>query len=279
MSKLLRVVNGGRSRRGVRRDERGIFPHRLAVFAPVYADGPARQRFARIPLALAVEDQGAGGKALLEPPRQLLGERPFFQRQCGDVPFQPLHVVDGHKCRFTALCQTHVACNEFGIYLFAEAVDVRPLDWRIRLGDARVFMDAGDRHGEIKLCFARIDCADDGCGAGRRRRAGERNVAFAGQQSGGRIEANPARARYVGLSPRMQIGKVMGRPGRAIERLDIGSELNKIARDETRGHAAVAQQLHQQPAAVAARSTGQRECLLAGLHARFHPHQVFYFMG
>ena len=166
--------------------------------------------------------------------------------------------------------QAHIICGEFRVYLFAEAIDILPLHRRVRPGDARVFVDARHRHRKIEFRFARIDLADDGGGAGRRRRAGQRNMAFTGEQPGGRVQSDPARAGNVGFGPRMQIGEVMRRTGRAIQRFNISGQLNQIARNKARRHTAVAQQLHQQPAAVAARAAGQREGLFTRLHARFH---------
>lgn len=48
-------------------------PDGLAVFAPVTAVGPARQRLTGIPLALAVMEERTGGKAVLEPLDQFIG--------------------------------------------------------------------------------------------------------------------------------------------------------------------------------------------------------------
>ena len=78
--------------------------------------------------------------------------------------------------------------------------------------------------------------------------AGERDVALAGEQAGGRVEADPAGAGQVDLGPGVQVGEVGLRPRRAVERLHVGLELDQVARDEARRQAEVPQQLHQQPA-------------------------------
>ena len=45
------------------------------------------------------------------------------------------------------------------------------------------------------------------------RRGGERHMAFAGQQAGGRVEPDPAGARQVDLAPGVQVGEVASVPG------------------------------------------------------------------
>jgi hypothetical protein len=50
----------------------------------------------------------------------------------------------------------------------------------------------------------------------------------------------------------MQVGEVVIGARRAVERLEIGLELDQVARDEARGEAQMPQHLHQQPAGVAA---------------------------
>ena len=61
---------------------------------------------------------------------------------------------------------------------------------------------------------------------------------------------------------------------RAVERLDVGLELDQVARDEARRQSEVAQHLHQQPAGVAARAGAKLQRLLGRLHAGLHADQV-----
>ena len=49
----------------------------------------------------------------------------------------------------------------------------------------------------------------------------------------------------------------------------------QVARNEARGQAQVAQDLHQQPARVAAGTATQRQRFFGRLHARFHADQIF----
>ena len=106
------------------------------------------------------------------------------------------------------------------------------------------------------------------------RRRGERDVAFAGQQSRGRIEPDPARARNEHLGPGVEVGAVLRWPGRPVERDDVGLELNEIAGDEARRQAEMAQRLHQQPRAVAAGAGAGVERFLRRLNARLHAHHI-----
>ena len=108
----------------------------------------------------------------------------------------------------------------------------------------------------------------------RFRRARQRNMAFAGEQAGGRIEPDPAGAGQVDLGPGVQVGEVRFRARRAVERLHVGGELDQVAGNEARGQAEMAQHLHQQPGRVAARAGTLRQRFLRRLHARFHADHV-----
>jgi hypothetical protein len=95
-------------------------------------------------------------------------------------------------------------------------------------------------------------------------------VAFTGQQAGGGVQPHPAGAGQVDLAPGVQVGEIdLGAAG-AVQALHVGRQLDQVARDEARRQAAVAQQLHQKPAGVAARAGAQRQRLLGRLHARLH---------
>ena len=98
------------------------------------------------------------------------------------------------------------------------------------------------------------------CGS---RRAGERDVALAGEQARGRVEADPAGAGQVDLGPGVQVGEVLLGARRAVERLHVGLELDQVAGHEAGGEAEMAQDLHQQPGRIAARARAQRQRLLA----------------
>ena len=119
-----------------------------------------------------------------------------------------------------------------------------------------------------------LDAALDRRGACRLGRAGQRNVALAGQQARRRIEADPARAGQIDFAPGMEIGEVVRRTLGSFEGLLVGRELDQVTGGEARGEAQIAQDHHQQPARVAARALADSERLLACLHARFEAHDV-----
>ena len=138
------------------REQGRVVPHRLAVDAPENIQGPARQGLAGIPFALAVMQHGARGKmvfqALHELPRQFTLLVPVRQ----GIPFGPVHVVDGDKGGLPALGQAHILPLQVGVHLLPETVNFLPVRFTVRLGDARVFMNARDRHLVRKANFGLI---------------------------------------------------------------------------------------------------------------------------
>ncbi len=117
-------------------------------------------------------------------------------------------------------------------------------------------------------------------GPGQRRGAGvtgrrrKRDVAFSGEKAGGRVEADPARAREIDLRPGVQVGEIRRGPNRAIERLHIGRELNQVAGHEARRQTDMTQDLHEQPARVTAGAASPGECLVGCLNAGLEPDDV-----
>ena len=104
--------------------------------------------------------------------------------------------------------------------------------------------------------------------------ARERDVTFPRQQAGGGIEADPADTRQVNLRPSVQIGEVLFRAGRAVEGFDVRLELNQVPGDEPSRQSEVTEDLHQEPALVAARPATGFKGLLAGLDAVLHADDV-----
>jgi hypothetical protein len=77
----------------------------------------------------------------------------------------------------------------------------------------------------------------------------------------------------------VEVGEVRGRAGRAVERGQVGGELHQVAGDEARGEPEMAEELHQEPAGVAAGTEGAGERLLAALDAGFHADRVLDLRG
>ena len=255
-------------------DEGGVAPERHAVRAPVAGEGPARQRLARIPLALPEVEQAPGRERIAHARQQRTAEAALGRTHGRRVPFLAVHVVDRHERRLAAHGQAHVAGLELPIDAIAEREDVVPLFVGVRLGDPRILVHARHRHLVVELDLARTHEARH---RGRRFRAGcrrERNVPFAGEQPRGRIEAHPPGAGQIYLGPGVEVREVLAGPLRALQRLLVGPQLNQITRDETRGQPEVAQRFDQQPRRVAARAAAQLQRVLARLHPGLHPDHV-----
>ena len=138
----------------------------------------------------------------------------------------------------------------------------------------------GDLHVEAEVDLGEAGDAGDRGGVAVVRGGGERDVALAGQEAGGRVEADPAGAGQVDLGPGVQVGEVVVGAGRAVERDEVGLELDQVARDEAGGEAEVAQGLHQEPARVSRQEPVPRcEGLLRRLHAGLHADDVADLLG
>ena len=253
----------------------GVAHDRLIVVAPVTDQRPARRRLAGIPLALCERRYAARRPGLAQPTEQLHRAFELVLAEGGVVPFRALAIVDRDEGRLAAHRQAHVLGGESLVHRRAEREDLLPDGLGVGQGDARALVDAGDAVVEVEVGGRLTGHAADRRGAGRLWRAGERNVPFAGEQPRRRVEPDPAGAGQVDLGPGVQVGEVFRRArGAAVERLDVGGQLHEVARDEAGGETEVAQDLHQQPAAVAAGAVGDRQRLLARLHARLHAHAV-----
>ncbi len=82
----------------------------------------------------------------------------------------------------------------------------------VRLGDARVLVDAPDGVAELHDCLGRTGRAGDRRRLFRPRAADQRYVALAGQEPGRGVEADPAGARHVHLGPGVQVGEIGDEP-------------------------------------------------------------------
>src|SRR6476469_8377504 len=116
----------------------------------------------------------------------------------------------------------------------ASRIDRGPLLFGIRLRYPRIFMNPRHVHLEIKMARWMRRRTRNRRGADRIWCARERYMTFTREQSGGRIEPDPACARQKHFRPRMQVGEVFRRSDRAFEWLHIGLELNYIARCKPR---------------------------------------------
>ncbi len=194
-------------------EERRVAPDRLAVLAPETVQRPARQLLAGIPLALA--EVHAGPSAHTGSRRRRTARRRSALRRAerSGVPLRAVRIVDrrrtsarrpssGAHRRPRARASTSRPSATIGV----------PLRIGVRLRDARRFPDARHRSSRERTRLRlRRRAPEIGAARRRLRRAGERNVPFAGEQARRRVEADPARAGQIHLAPRVQIGEVLGR--------------------------------------------------------------------
>ena len=255
-------------------EQPAVEPDRDAVLAPEHAQGPARQRLARIPLPLRGVEQPAGGEAVLEAAHQHLGALALVLAEGVGGPFRCIHVVYRHESGLAAVAQPHVHALQPLVDEPAGGLDQRPLRLGVGLGDPRVLAEARDLVAVAERRLADVGEAVDRRCARRVRCAGERDVALAGEESGRRVEPDPAGARHVHLRPGVQVGEVHIGSRRAVERFLVGPELHQVARHEARCEAEVAQDLDQQPAGVAAGAEREIEGLVGRLHAGLEPDRV-----
>jgi len=182
VDEALRVVGRACGRFALVGEQRRVVPHRLAVGAPVDRQRPARQLLARIPLALPEMQEAAVAVFGAQPLHQLGRVAALGRAERIGVPFGAIAIVDRHEGRLAALRQPDVACRQRAVDLRAERAHGVPLRVGIRLGHARRFVHARHHHLVLERDFAFVDQPLDRRRARRLRRAGERNMPFAGEQ-------------------------------------------------------------------------------------------------
>ena len=223
-----------------------------------------------------------------QPPRQLVGQPPLAVAERGDVPLGRVAVVDGDEGRLAAHRQPDVVALEIAVDPRAERIDGRPLVVAVGLGDPRCLDNPLDAHREgrrlLDLVVLLLRVEGERAADRRRRRrpggGGQRDVPLPGEQAAGGVEADPAGAGEIDLHPGVQIGDVLGDAGRpAVQRLHVGLELDRVARDEPRGVAEPAQELDLQPGEVAAGAVAAHQRLLGLEHPRLHPQVVAKPLG
>ena len=164
-----------------------VVPARLAIGAPIARQGPARQLFARVPLALAEMQEAVAGIARTQTLHEFGRKAALGGPQRIGIPFGAVAVVDRDEGRFAAHGQAHIHRLQVSVDALAQLPDAVPLRVGVRLGHARRFENPRDRHVMPEFDFAIIDRAGHGRGRTRLGCAGERDVPFPGQQTRGGI--------------------------------------------------------------------------------------------
>ncbi len=213
-------------------------------------------------------------EAVAQPADQLVGEGALGWPHRVGVPLFALEIVDRDEGRLAAQGQAHVLGLKVAVHRLAQGVEGAPRLVLERLGDAHRLHQARDRHLEAEFDPRRLDDPADRRGRAIVRRRGQGHVAFAAEQPRGGVQADPAGARNIDLGPGVQVGEVVSRALRPFHRVDVGLELDQVAGDEAGGEAQAAQDLDQQPGAVAAGPGLQAEGLVRGLHPRLHADHI-----
>ena len=141
-----------------------------------------------------------------------------------------------------------------------------PLRVGVRLGDARILVHARHAHRERRTRPRTRRCSRSPAPRcpGRRCTRAECGPSPASRPDVGSRPIQPAPGRYA-FGPRVQVGEVAIGARRTVERLHVGDELDQVARREARGEPEVAQDLHEQPARVAARAAARRSSVASGV--------------
>ncbi len=206
-----------------------IVPGRLAVGAPEDRQRPARQLLARVPLALAEVQEAALAVFLAQPVHQLGGVAALGGAEGVGVPLRRIAVAAGDEGGLAAHGQAHVAGRQARVDRVAQRQHGGPLVVGVGPRHPRRLVHARDLHLVAEVDLGLVHQALDGRGAGGCGCAGQRDVALAGQQARGGIQADPAGAGQVDLAPGVQVGEVVVGAARAVERLDVGRELDQVA--------------------------------------------------
>ena len=159
-----------------------------------------------------------GRESVAQAADQVVGQAALGRPDRVGVPFLGLVVVDGDEGRLAAHGQAHVLRFQVLVDLFAERVERQPGVVGEGRGDARLFVEPLHAHVEAEFALRRLNQPFDGRGGGKMRRGGERQMAFAGEQAGGGVEADPAGAGNIDFRPGVQVGEIMVGAGRAVER-------------------------------------------------------------
>ena len=274
MGQHARIRAAGHRPAGGARDERGISPDRLAILAPVKRKGPARQALARIPLALPVMQEAAGGEGVAQAADEIVRAIALGGADRLGVPLGRLEIVDRNKGGLAAHGEPHILRLEVAIHCLAQRVELGPGLVRERRGDARGFADARHRHLEAELDFGGISHAADGRGGAVMGRGAEGNMPLPAEQAGRGVHADPACARQIDLGPGVQIGEVLVRAHGPLDGVHISLQLNEVARHETGREAKMAKDLHQQPRGVPAGAGGEGQRVLGLLNAGLHADDI-----
>jgi hypothetical protein len=213
-----------------------VGPDRRSVLAEVAGQRPSRQRFARVPLALAFVQKASWREAVVKPLRQARAVSPFRWPHRFGVPFRTVGVVCGHEGRLAAHREPDVALRQSRVDAVAERLDGAPRLVAVRQGDSGRLGDSLHGHRERELFLDLIvltplvplEAARDRRRGRRVRSARERDMTLSRQEPARGIEPDPSRTREKYLRPCVQVGCVLTDAGGPADRLFVCLELDRI---------------------------------------------------
>jgi hypothetical protein len=145
-------------------------------------------------LAAAVEDGGAGRKAIAELAGEIQADAPLGGTERVAVPLRPLGKVTGVERRLAAHGEGEARAGEPLVELVAGRKHRLPHFLFVGAGRPGLVPEARHLHLEGDLAGAGVARAFERRRKGGIRRAGQGNVSLAAEQARGRVEADPARA-------------------------------------------------------------------------------------
>src|SRR5258707_10948634 len=108
--------------------------------------------------------QAAGRELLVETLEKIAGQSTLGEAKRGCIPLLAFHIVDGNEGRLSSHREPNIACAKLLIDTIAQRENPAPLLVGVRLGYARVFVNACDPHLVMKPDFANAHCSRDGRG-------------------------------------------------------------------------------------------------------------------
>ena len=167
------VARHGAGRTGRQCSDQGrILPERLTIGTPVQRECPARQGFARIPLALTVMQRTARRKLVFQAADELIGKIRLARANGVGIPLAAFIVVDRHEGRFAAHGQAHIGRLQFFFNAVAGQQQSLPGLFGKRQRDPRPLGDPVDLHVEIELDHGLTGDTGNRCRAAIVRRGG-----------------------------------------------------------------------------------------------------------
>src|SRR5262249_31533609 len=97
LDEALRLLGGRSEITPLGCDQGLVVPDRKPVLAPIQREGPARQRLARIPFALAEMQEAVWRETVAQPADEVVGADGLVWSQCLGVPFGRLVVIDRNE--------------------------------------------------------------------------------------------------------------------------------------------------------------------------------------